>query len=127
MLYSVDSGKVIDQIPYRQDYNRWRGRLSDEEFENIMTELNRTIDSDTIHTSSWIPGSNWEGTVYDPIYKKACLRNVTESGKCFGLFLWVAMMQREEQWAFGRYELNNIPIEGLTYFRIEIPLRELNN
>ena len=29
-------------------------------------------------------------------------------------------MEHDETWAFGRYELNNVPIAGLTYFRITI-------
>lgn len=31
------------------------------------------------------------------------------------------MIEHPEAWSFGRYELDGIPIEGLTYFRIEAP------
>ena len=86
----------------------------------IVDELNGRIDTNDIHTSSWIPGSDWSATVFDPIYKKACLQDEEDAGKCFGLFLWVVMMDRPEAWAFGRYEKNQIPIEGLTCFRVNV-------
>lgn len=120
MLYVIPEMKSIKYIPYAKEYRVWRSRLTNEEYVAIADELNSRINGGEIHTSSWIPGSNWRGTVYHPIYEKACLNDENEAAKCFGLFLWVVMMEREEAWSFGRYEKNNIPIEGLTYFRITI-------
>lgn len=118
MLYSVESHSHIDYIPHKRLYHLWRSRLTDHEYLAIVEELSRRIDKDEIHTSSWIPGSDWSDTVFEPIYNKACRHNEEQAGKCFGLFLWVVMMDRSEDWAFGRYEKDNIPIEGLTYFRV---------
>lgn len=42
----------------------WRSRLSDAAFNAIYDELHSRIDGSDIQTSSWIPGSNWEGTVF---------------------------------------------------------------
>jgi hypothetical protein len=120
MLYQIDDGKFVDYIPYEPSFRVWRSRLADQEYDAIVNELNRRIDSDEVHTSSWIPGSDWNGTVYEPIYTKACLRDESDSAKCFGLILWVVMMQRPEAWAFGHYEKDGIPIAGLTYFRVEV-------
>lgn len=94
-------------------------RLSEDEFQAIVFELNNRIDSKQILTSSWIPGSDWTGTVFEPIYSKACNCLVEEAGKFFGLILWVVMMDRPEKWAYGHYEKNNVPIQGLTYFLVE--------
>jgi predicted MPP superfamily phosphohydrolase len=116
MVYSVDEEKVITRIPYKSKYRLYRCRLSDVEYNAIVEELNRKIDSNEVHTSSWLPGSDWTDTVYEPIYSKACNEDIDEAGKCFGLFLWVVMMNRPETWAFGRYKKGDIPIEGLTYF-----------
>jgi len=74
-----------------------------------------------VHTSSWMPGSNWVGTEFQPIWEKACQKNVVSAAKCFGLILWEVMMEHPEAWSFGRYKLNEIPIEGMTYFRIHLP------
>jgi hypothetical protein len=120
MLYSVDDGKIITRIPYESKYRLSRNRLSDEEYNAIVDELNRRIDSNEVHTSSWIPGSDWTGTVFEPIYSKACNEDVEEAGKCFGLILWVVMMNRAETWSFGHYMKNDIPIEGLTYFIVNV-------
>jgi hypothetical protein len=120
MLYSVDDGKVITNIPYASKYRLYRGRLSDQEYNAIVEELNRRIDTNEIHTSSWIPGSDWTETVYEPIYYKACNEDVEEAGKFFGLILWVVMMNRPEMWSFGHYSKNDILIEGLTYFIVHI-------
>jgi len=120
MLYSIDNQQYIKKIPYEQDFRRWRSKLAPSEFAAIQSELNARIDGNEIHTSSWIPGNDWSGTVYDPIYRKACDGDASASGKCFGLFLWVTLMERGEAWAFGRYEKNGVPIEGLTYFKLGV-------
>jgi len=120
MLYSVDSQSYIKKIPHEQDFRRWRSRISDQEYDAIVSELGRRISCDEIHTSSWIPGSDWAGTVFQPIYDKACLKNPTEAGKCFGLILWIVLLEDDDVWGFGRYEKNGVPIEGMTYFKLSI-------
>lgn len=121
MLYAIERNHYIDDIPYAADYHRWRSRLSDAEYGAIVSELNDKIDGGEIHTSSWMPGNDWSGTVYDPIYQKACDKSTTESAKCFGLFLWVVLQKHPDVWAFGRYEKNGVPIHGLTYFKLGNP------
>jgi len=121
MLYSIDPFQEITHIPHERDYQRWRARLSDAEYEVIEAELGRRIGAGEVHTSSWIPGSDWSNTPFDPIYSKACEYDDVASGLCFGLFLWVVMQKHSDAWAFGRYEKDGIPIRGLTYFRIQQP------
>ena len=67
----------------------------------------------------WILGDDWIGTVYDPIYSKAYEQDSVASAKFFGLLLWEVMLHDDSYWAFGRYEKDGIPIEGLTYFKVE--------
>ncbi len=119
MLYSIDSDVSIKDIPHRRDYDIWRSRITKQEYDAIFNELNRRIETNEVHTSSWIPGADWSGTVFQPIYEKACRRNVDAAAKFFGLILWEVMMHRPEKWSFGRYEKDGVPIEGLTYFRIQ--------
>ena len=91
MLFSMDQNDYIDDIPYEKDYRRWRAALTDAEYGAIVAELNGKIDGGEIHTSSWIPGDDWSGTVYDPIYRKSCNYDSNAAGLCFGLFLWVVL------------------------------------
>lgn len=121
MLYSIESGKYVKTIPHRRDYDRWRRGLDDKEYQAIYNELRSRISGSEIETSSWIPGSDWSGTVYQPIYEKACALDGEASAKFFGLILWQVVMEHEATWSFGRYKLGNVPIEGLTYFRLTSP------
>ncbi len=118
MLWSIESNEEITTIPYRKDYDLWRSGLSNEEHQAIIEELASRIHGTEIQTSSWIPGDDWSGTVYDPIYSKACNQDPVASAKFFGLLLWEVMLNDDSYWAFGRYEKDGIPIEGLTYFKV---------
>ncbi|HEX9751691.1 MAG TPA: hypothetical protein VGB22_10480 [candidate division Zixibacteria bacterium] len=117
MLYTTEDREPIQTIPHRADYDRWRARLSDSEYEAIMAVLSERIGGTEVQTSSWIPGSDWTGTVFQPIWEKACLRNGDQAALFFGLLVWETFMKHEGHWFFGRYELNGVPIRGLTYFR----------
>ena len=123
MLYSIDSDCYIESIPHRLDYDRWRQGLSDAEYQTIFDELFKRIDGSEIETSSWIPGSDWTDTVFQPIYEKACHYDDRAAAKFFGLILWHAVLEHPDTWAFGRYKFGDVPIEGLTYFRIDPPRR----
>lgn len=120
MLYDINSQQPINKIPHILDYQRWRTRLSQTDYDRIAEALNEIADSNQIITSSWIPGSDWTGTPYEPIYY-ACLEDDHNAALFYGLILWEVMLNREEAWACGRYEKAGIPIDGLTYFRIRMP------
>ena len=120
-LYSVDAGQYVDYIPHREDFERWRSRLNDERFGSICDELLSMIDGGEIHTAGWMPGSDWTGTPWEPIYTDACEYDQGASGRCFGLFVWAVLMEHPETWAFGRYEKDGVPIQSMTYFRLGNP------
>ncbi|OXS26594.1 MAG: hypothetical protein BI182_02485 [Acetobacterium sp. MES1] len=120
MLYSIEAGKYIKSVPHEKEYQKWRKKLSDDDYQKVINELNNRIDGSDINTSSWIPGSHWEGTVYEPLFK-ACNCNVTQSGLFFGLILFELMIERKDVWGFGRYEKGGIPIKGITYFLLNNP------
>lgn len=119
MLWSIDTNEAITEIPHKKDYDRWRSGISSSEYQAIIDELSSKIHGTEIQTSSWIPGGDWTGTVYDPIYSKACAYDPVASAKFFGLLLWEVMLNDDFYWAFGRYEKDGIQIEGLTYFKVE--------
>ncbi len=124
MLYSLDSQRYICDIPHKEDYDTWRARLSDDECDAIMCELESRIGGDEIVTSSWIPGADWTGSVFQPIYDKACLKNFDASARFFGLLVWETVLNDKNVWSFGRYEKDGVPIEGLTYFKLSNPPAE---
>jgi hypothetical protein len=122
MLYSVPDLRKIDHVPHPDDYRRWSqalGRIDPQAYRRIHDDLDQRFDGREVNTSSWIPGSDWTGTVFQPIYD-ACGED-QPAALFFGLLVWQVVMDREDCWAFGRYEKEGIPIRGITYFRIDCP------
>jgi len=121
MLYSVDTGKYVEKLPHKKEFDRWMKNLSASDYQNVIDALNQKVDLSDINTSSWIPGNDWTGTVYEPLYH-ACGNNKDASGLFFGLILFDLLMRREDAvWGFGRYEKDGIPIRGTTYFLLNNP------
>lgn len=118
MLISIDSGEQVKKLPHKKEYDKWRARISDNHFDAIVDELNRRIDSDEVHTAGWMPGSDWDGTVFEPIYF-ACGRSVQAAGMFFGLIVFKIMMDRDDMWGFGKFEKDGVPIQSMTYFKIK--------
>lgn len=120
-LHSLDTLRKITHIPHRAKFDAWCSRLAEGHKEAIRNELQGLIEGDEVHTSSWMPGNNWTGTVWQPIYTDACQYDKVASGLCFGLFVWEAFMDHPENWSFVRSGKDGTQIKGLTYFRIDEP------
>lgn len=117
MLMSVDTGLKVTKLPHMQDYTRWRSKLSDDDYEMIEDAINGQIDENDINTAGWMPGHDWAGTVYEPLYE-ACGKSITQAGMFFGLIVFKILMERKDAvWAFGRFEKDGVPIRSMTYFR----------
>ncbi len=117
MLIDMMTGKAIAQVPFEQEYKQFMARLAPNEIVDILTLLNEKIDGDEIHTSGWMPGSDWRGTPFQPIYEKAARMNPDLAARCFGLMVWDVFMRRPEVWTSGRFEKNGEPIGSRTYFK----------
>lgn len=121
MLSTIDGEKITDLPKNRKkDFIRWRANLSDQDYGKITYELECRINGDNVHTSSWMPGTNWGGTVFEPLYH-ACSKNETHAAFFFGLILFQVMIEHDECWSFGRFDFNGKSIQGLTYFKINCP------
>jgi len=118
MIWDVYTDKEIKRIPHKKEYDIWMSRLSSQQIEEIKEEIRQKIAGDEVATAGWIPGSDWSNTPFHPIWGTACRRDQTSAGMCFGLLVWVTLMEHEAYWGFGRYELNNVPIESMTYFKV---------
>jgi len=118
MLWDIYKNKEITNTPHKREYDLWISRLTQSEILEIKTEILRRIEGDEIATAGWIPGADWNSTPFETIFYKACRRDQASFAKCFGLFVWETMMEHEDYWAFGRYEVHNIPIQSMTYFKV---------
>lgn len=122
-MYSVPDAKRIGHVPHAEEYHAWRAapdRVDPQAYGRIHAELDRRFDENEVDTSSWIPGSDWAGTVWEPIYH-SCGQNPVSAGLFVGLLAWQVVLDREDCWSFGRYERGGVPIRGMTYFRIDCP------
>lgn len=117
MLYSVNRGRMVTKLPHEREFTRWRANISKADYQAVCDTLNGMIDGDEVHTAGWMPGHDWTGTVFEPLYH-ACGDNTTAAGLFFGLIVYDLMMRREEIWGFGRYMNGDVPIQSMTYFRL---------
>lgn len=123
MLYDVPSMKKLTKIPYEETYWPLRDsldRINPASYEAIHKELTSRFNDREIDTSSWIPGKDWTGTVYDPIFE-ACGFDEVAAAKFFGQIVWHVVMDLPSCWASGRYELDGVQLKGRTYFSIDCP------
>jgi hypothetical protein len=93
--------------------------LSDTDYENVVEAINNFIDKvplDKPFVSSLIPGNNWAGTAYEPLYI-ACGQSKEKSGWFFGLIVWQVMINRPEDWMFKIADKEGDEILGTTYWR----------
>lgn len=88
--------------------------LTDEDRAKIFEYLDGLIESGSIHTSSWLPGSDWRETPLQIIFEKATRYSEQQAGWCFGLMLMERIIKRPEQW----YCKKDIEVaEGTIYWR----------
>lgn len=120
MLYSVSPFKPIKHTPHEDFFDQCRSKLTDAEYDAIVHELVQRISGDEVHTSSWMPGSDWAGTVFEPL-ERICGGDRDVSGRLFGLIVWKVFQNHPDTWSFGRYEKNSLPIKGMTYFIVKVP------
>lgn len=125
LFYIKENGGVyqVNRLPHERDNRPIIDRIPDEERQAIYDKIHEKIDSvvDTdkeVVTAGWIPGkSDWEGTVFQPIYY-AAYKDVERAGMVLGTIVFECFMQREEDWSCGRYQIDGKDITSLTYFRI---------
>lgn len=120
MLIDIDSGKLIDRVPFTSDFDALRARLAPAEFDAMVDRINQLIDEGgaEIATAGWLPGSDWTGTPFEPIYSKAARHDFDRAAKFFGQLVWFTVMQRPERWGSGRYQVDGKDIGSRTYFRL---------
>lgn len=121
MLIDIYTREEINNIPFRETFETIESRLSESQHDAIVAEINRLMDEagGEIVTAGWLPGPDWTGTPFEPIYRIAARRNEELAGKMFGLLVWHTIMLRPERWASGRFEKDGVELSSRTYFRID--------
>ena len=126
MLVAIKDNGTVEPITsqtHESEFRQWSRNLPSADFQNICVALNEYVDTQgrgEIATSSWIPGADWTGTPYEPIYH--AVGDSWEMARFFfGLIVWNVFLNRSETWSFGRYPRNPGETIGMTYFRVEIP------
>jgi len=86
----------------------------------MVARVNELIDESgaEIATAGWLPGSDWTGTPFEPIYTRAARHDFDRSAMFFGQLVWYTIMQRPEPWGSGRYQVDGKDIGSRTYFRL---------
>lgn len=123
MLYWLDSKgryKKAVVLPHKSEYDLWRRNISDIDYEKVEDALADVFDveSKNIHTSGFIPGSDWTNTAYYPLYT-ACGNDKYKSGLFFGLIVYKYVMERDDNWGCTQIQINGREIESKTYYRLE--------
>jgi hypothetical protein len=94
MLVDMMSGRQITRVPYEAEYRSFMSRMTSEEITEIKSALNEKIEGTEIQTAGRMPGSDWTGTVYQPVYEKAARCDYGTAARCFGLMVWEVFMER---------------------------------
>jgi hypothetical protein len=120
MLIDIETGRTIAQVPFRRDFDVLRSRLSESDFEGMVERINELIEASgaEIATAGWLPGSDWTGSPFEPIYTIAARRDFQRSALFFGQLVWYVVMLRPELWGSGRYQIDGRDIGSRTYFRV---------
>ena len=118
MLINLDTGKEITRMPYAAGFRTVMKRLTPAQIVAMKDALNTMIDGDEIHTAGWMPGSDWTGTPFMPLYTVGARGDYTVAAKMFGLLVWQVFMEHPERWGSGRYQKDGRDIGSRTYFRL---------
>lgn len=123
MLIDIESGRTIEHVPFHRDFDALRRRLASADFDAMVTRINELIDEAgaEIATAGWLPGSDWTGTPFEPIYTIAARQDYQRSALFFGQLVWYVVMTRSEPWGSGRYQVDGRDIGSRTYFRLSKP------
>lgn len=116
MLMKIETMKIVTKLPHEAEFKSWRSKISDSDYDKVVDAINDKIDQSDINTAGWLPGSNWDGTVFEPLYI-ACGKNQNASALFFGLIVFETLMYRKDTvWGFDRFELNGVKIRSMTYY-----------
>ena len=108
-----ENNKELKKIHFENDYKKWKSRLSVSEYQAIENELNNAVyeaieksrPNKTCIYSRDLLKQIIAKIEFDPIRIKACLNDIDEAGKCYGVFLSAVIKERKDKWnSYKNYE-----------------------
>lgn len=135
MLYDAIKRVDISGIPRRteREWNLYTERITPEERQSIIIWINEKFDDvaarrDRVQPSGWLgSGFDWRTSPLMPIYRECATKMVksdddeieAKAGQIFGLFVSIALEERDETWWFVKgedYKAHGVPIKSRIYF-----------
>lgn len=119
MLYETASMTQVNKNIHPKSWKQWSSRLTSDQLDDIYQYINDWVDTNAtkgVFNATQLLMADWNGTPLQVIHDVACDENHTDSARCYGIFVWHALCDREDDWAFQRYD--HYSLKGMTYFRI---------
>jgi hypothetical protein len=124
MLHDFDKGgKVVTKPPFEAKLRFWLQVLAKRVHPLAIDTVKQAFRAelhDGIVTTSWVPGADWWATPYQCLYD--ALQDEIWAAQFFGLIACECVLERcaetGEDWGYGHYEKDGVPIKGRTYFRL---------
>ena len=120
MLVDFESGgKLVKSVPFQRDFRHWKSNMTAVQIADVKTWIHHQLDMGDVHTTSWMPGSDWRGTPLQAIYSSGTKRSEVAAAKCFGLFVWDCVLERiEESRGFKALREGRLPHKGSDLFSV---------
>ena len=116
MLVNFENGKEIKEVWHKKEYDVFLNKinaLDKDTIESIKYSIKNLMSTSEVNVTSWMPGKDWTGTPYQPIFDALGLES--SSAMCFGLLVQECIIEDDRVWSFTRID----KIEGMVYFEIK--------
>jgi len=108
MLSNIEQN-LVKTVWHKKFFDVIKSNISSEAYTKMVRELNELIDQKIeqreIVVAGFLPGSNWSGTAWEPIYLNGCKYDEECSAKFFGLLVCQVLIDRPETWYFIRQDV----------------------
>ncbi|WP_323594397.1 hypothetical protein [Aliarcobacter butzleri] len=125
MLINIDDFTKITTVAHEKEFNAWKKKLTIEEFKSIEDYINKEIDDflengEKFVNTTILASADWKDKPYMLIYEKVTDYYEDLAALFFGLMVWYVIMNREENWGCGKYNMvKNRDIQSMTYFLLK--------
>ena len=116
MLYNLER-KVMEYLPHEEEFDRKRANVSDEDYYALIDDINEYCNTHDTVKAAYFAESDWMERFWE-VLGGACGGNREDAAMFLGQILWVALQERDDDWAFYREEALGDNIAGMKYFRI---------
>lgn len=121
MLEEVLTGRRITDVPHKKELDAMLTRMSAGEIDAINEALDAKLEEiqpGKAISASWIPGPDWSGTPYMPIFTRACREDFNAAAGCLGKIFMSRVIAHPDLWRSIKQPKDRKDPEGLetTYY-----------